>query len=108
MDQPLLPEYMFPALFNFSNALHGRNRSPYKFSIIANWNVSPLLEIDSRVLPGEQIRNRRKGADKFPHDSHLLAMRLAESFRPSHFPRIPLHSRRTVRTRKRAAKTLFT
>lgn len=94
MDEPLLPEHMFPALLNFSNALHGRNRCSHKLSVIANWNISPLLEIDGRVLRGEQIKNRQTGTDKIPHDSHLLAMRLAESFRPSHFPRVPLHSRR--------------
>ena len=56
---------MFSAFLDFSDALHGRNRSPYEFSVIANWNVSPLLKIDGRILQGERIGNRPESAHEF-------------------------------------------
>jgi len=49
-DLPLLPECMFPALFDLSNPFHRLDRSLHQLAIVADGDISTLLEVDCSVL----------------------------------------------------------
>lgn len=46
----MFPECMFPLLFDFGDPFHSLDGGLYELSVVANRDVSSLLEFDGRVL----------------------------------------------------------
>ena len=62
LDAPILPEYMFPPLLDLGDTLHSLDRGLDQVAVVAYWYVSPLFEINGRVLYRDtEVLNRRKG-----------------------------------------------
>jgi hypothetical protein len=47
---PVLPERMFSSFLDFRNPLHCVESGLQKFTVIANWDIPALLEVNSRIL----------------------------------------------------------
>ena len=50
MGAPALPEYALPLLLDLGDTLHSLDRSLDQVAVVAYWYVSPLFEVDGRVL----------------------------------------------------------
>lgn len=49
-NRPLLPECVFPALLDLPDPLHSLECRLHQFAIVADWDISALLEIDCSIL----------------------------------------------------------
>ena len=54
-DAPVLPEGVLPLLLDLRNPLHCLDRVLHQLAVVAYWDISALLELDSRVL--DIVRN---------------------------------------------------
>ena len=46
MDVPVLPKRVFALFLDLRYALHGLDRRLHEVAVVANGNVSPLLELE--------------------------------------------------------------
>lgn len=65
-DLPLPPECMFPALFDLSNPFHRLDRSLHQLAIVADRDISALLEIDCSILRTSNTLSKKGQGHEMP------------------------------------------
>jgi hypothetical protein len=88
---PVFPERKLSPLFDLAHALHGLERRLHQLAVVADGDVSPLFEVDCRVL-SSSVKRFSDECQGGTHDGHFFARCFAERLCPPHLTGISLHS----------------